>query len=71
VSKNLVDFFLLRETFLTLYWWWCYPTPSEVWRRPNSRATPQSLDQRSNVEKVVPKMLWIWTFDFQHTLYVR
>jgi len=39
----------------------CYPTPSEGWgregtpRRPNCRATPQGLDQRSNMEEV-PKM---------------
>jgi len=42
--------------------WWCYPTPSDRWRRegtprrPNSRATPQGLDQRSKIEEVVPKM---------------
>jgi len=32
----------------SLIWWWCYPTPSEGWRReetsrsrgPNSRAKP-------------------------------
>jgi len=42
-------------------WWWYYPTPSEEWgrggtpRRPNSRATPQGLDQRSKME-VVPKI---------------
>jgi len=38
-------------------WWWCYPTPP--WknsRRPNSRATPHGLDQRSEMEEVVPKM---------------
>jgi len=30
-----------------------YPTPSEGWERtPNSRATPQGLNQRSKVEKV-------------------
>jgi len=43
----------------TFWWWWCYPTPSERWghgetpRRPNSRATPQGLDQRSKMEEVV------------------
>ena len=34
-------------------WWWYYPTPSEGWerggtpRRPNNRAIPQGLDQKS------------------------
>jgi len=34
------------------WYWWCYPTPSEGWWRgetlriPNSRASPQGLDQR-------------------------
>jgi len=43
-------------------WWLYYPTPSEGWgrgetpRRPNSRATPQGLDQMSKMEEVVPKM---------------
>jgi len=32
--------------------WSCGETP----RRPNSRATPQGLDQRSKIEEVVPKM---------------
>jgi len=38
-------------------------TPSEGWKRgktprkPNSRATPQSLDQRLKREEVVPKMV--------------
>jgi len=45
-----------------LWWWWCYPTPFEGWgrggtpQRPNSRATPQDLDERSEMEEVVPKM---------------
>jgi len=47
----------------TVNWWkWCYSTPSErcghegtPWR-PNSRATPQGLGQRSKIEEVVPKM---------------
>jgi len=44
------------------WFWWCYPTPSEGWgrgetpRRPNSRTTPQGLDQKSKMEKVEPKM---------------
>jgi len=46
----------------TAWWWWCYPIPSEGWghgripRRPDSRATPQGLDQRSKMEEVVPTM---------------
>jgi len=45
------------------WWWWCYPTSSEGWgrggtpRRPNSRATPQGLDQKSKMEEVVPERL--------------
>jgi len=45
-----------------VWWWWCYSIPSEGWwcggtsRRPNSRATPQGLDQREKMEEVVPKM---------------
>jgi len=45
-----------------LRWWWCYPTPSAEWecrgtpRKPNSRASPQGLDQRSKMDEVVPKM---------------
>jgi len=36
-------------------WWWYYSISSEGWgrggtpRRPNSRATPQGLDQRSKM----------------------
>jgi len=47
---------------IKVWWWWCYPTLSEGWgrrgppRRPNSRATPQGLEQRSKMEEVVPKM---------------
>jgi len=39
-----------------------YPTPSDSWgcegilRRPNSRATPQYLDQKSKMEEVEPNM---------------
>jgi len=60
----------LGFTPLFVWWWWCYPNPSERWghggtpRRPNSQATPQGLDQRSKMEKVVPKMarqLRCWT----------
>jgi len=58
-SKENVHFY-----FKHIYtrWWWCYPTPFEVWGRggtprvPNSRATPQGLDQRSKMEAVVSKM---------------
>jgi len=38
--------------------WWYYPIPSEGWgcggtpQRPNSRATPQGLEQRSKMEEV-------------------
>jgi len=34
----------------SIWWWWCYPTPSEGWGcggtpwRPNSLVTPQGLD---------------------------
>jgi len=44
-------------------WWWCYPTPSEglgrggTPRRPNSRATPQGLDQRSKNKSLVKTLL--------------
>jgi len=40
-------------------WWWRYPTLSVGWgrgetlRRPNSPATPQSLDQWSKMEVVL------------------
>jgi len=40
----------------------CYPTPFEEWeregirRKTNNRATPQSLDQRSKMKEVMPKM---------------
>jgi len=55
----------LLSTALRNLWgfrWWCSPTPAEGWerrgtlRRPNSRATPQGLGQRSKMEEVVPKM---------------
>jgi len=38
-------------------WWWCYPTGrGETPRRPNSRGTPQGMDQKSKMEEVVPKI---------------
>jgi len=47
-SKQLIS--------ILFFYWWCYPTPSEGWgrggtpRRPNSRATPQGLDQSSKIK---------------------
>jgi len=49
---------------VSIPWWWCCccSTPSEGWGRggtpwrPNSRATPQGLGQRSKREEIVPKV---------------
>jgi len=44
------------------WWWWCYLTTFEGWRRggtprrSNSWATPQDLDQRSKMKELMPKM---------------
>jgi len=27
----------------SVLWWWCYPTPSEGWRRGNSTKIQQSI----------------------------
>jgi len=54
-----------RAHLYQCWWWWCYPTPSEGWgrggtpRRPNSRAIPQGLDQRSKMEEVMKQ--WFQT----------
>jgi len=61
-QEMLQNFWLVCHQYSDYALWWCYPTPSE-WcgcggtpRRPNSRATPQDLDQRSKLEDVVPKL---------------
>jgi len=55
-------FFESWNCWLLRRWWWCYPNYSEGWRhggiprRPNSRATPQDLDQKLKWKITVPKM---------------
>jgi len=59
---NLVLTIEYGNNMIVSFCWWCYPTSSEGWgcrgtpQRPNSRATPQGLDQRSNMEEVVRKI---------------
>ena len=60
-STNNIDFSISKCTIIVVVLV-VLPDPSEGWgrgrnpRRPNSRATPQGLDQRSRIEREEPKI---------------
>jgi len=62
MNSILKAYLILANCLKGKFCWWCYLTPSGEWRRGdilwrlNNLVTSQGLDQRSKIEKVVPKM---------------